>query len=123
MEQIKTHGWLNDETMGLAEQNAPKNSLHAFVFNVLDFDNRRIRIDNKKIHEIKELLKNSSAVLKPDKGEGEGVVIISKMEYKNSMESLSSDHKRFRVVKEDLTTSRLANVQTPEVRSTKTIEK
>ena len=85
-----------------------KNSLRAFVFNVLDLDNRRIQTDNKKIHEIKELLKNS-VILKPDKGEG--VVRINKTEYKNSMESLFSDRKRFHITKEDLTTSRLASVQ------------
>ena len=78
------------------------------MFNVLDFDNRRIRTDNKKIQEIKELLKDN-VILKPDKGKG--VVIISQAEYKSSMESLFSDRKRFRVLKEDLTSTRLASVQ------------
>ena len=77
------------------------------MFNVLDFDNRRIRTD-KKIQEIKELLKDN-VILKPDKGEG--VVIIGQAEYKSSMESLFSDQKRFRVMKEDLTSTRLASVQ------------
>ena len=74
-------------TYGLTQQNAPKTAYVPLYLMFLTY-NRRIQTDNKKIHEIKELLKNN-VILKPDKGEG--VVIISKTENKNSMQSLFSD--------------------------------
>ena len=88
-EQINSHGWLKD---GFNTAERAKNSLRAFVFNVLDLDNRRIRADSKKIQAIKDLLADN-AILKPDKGEG--VVIISRADYKASMDSTSSNSKRF----------------------------
>ena len=59
----------------------------AFVFNVLELDNSRIRNDNKKIKCIKQLLEDN-VILKPDKGDG--VVIISRSDYKTLMETLCS---------------------------------
>jgi len=104
-EQIESHGWLKN---GFNTAERAKNSLRAFVFNVLGFDNRRIRTDNKKNQQITELLKDN-VILKPDKGEG--VVIVSLADYKASMEFLFSDRKRFRIVKEDQTSARLTSVQ------------
>ncbi len=63
------------------------------MFNILDFDNARIRTDNKKIQSNKDLLDYK----------GEGVVIVSRIDYENSMQDLFSDRKRFRIIKEDLT--------------------
>ena len=85
-----------------------KNSIRAFVCNVLDFDNPRIRNGNKKVKCIQELLKDN-VILKPDKGEG--VVIISRCNYRNSMEALFSDRQRFRIIKEDSTSTRLNSIQ------------
>ena len=77
------------------------------MFNILDFDNARVRTDNKKIQSIKDLDEN--VILKPDKGEG--VVIVSRVDYETSMQELLSDRKRFRIIKEDLTPTRLSSVQ------------
>jgi hypothetical protein len=69
-EQINKNGWLKN---GFTTVERAKHSLRAFVFNVLDFDNPRIRTDNRKIKCIKNILVDN-VILKPDKGEG--VVII-----------------------------------------------
>jgi uncharacterized protein (DUF927 family) len=67
-----------------------------------------IRTDNRKIKCIKDILEDN-VILKPDKGEG--VVIISRSDYATSMETLFSNRKRFRVIKEDPTPTRLSSVQ------------
>ena len=91
----------------LNEVERAKNTIRAFVFNILDFDNARVRTD-KKIQSIKDLL-DENVILKPDKGEG--VVIVSRVDYETSMQKLFSDRKRFRIIKEDLTPTRLSSVQ------------
>ena len=78
------------------------------MFNILDFDNARVRTDNKKIQSIKDLL-DENVILKPDKGEG--VLIVSRVDYVTSMQKLFSDRKRFRIITEDLTPTRLSSVQ------------
>ena len=78
------------------------------MFNILDIDNARVRTDNKKIQSIKDLL-DENVILKPDKGEG--VVIVSRVDYETSMQELFSDRKRFRIIKEDLIPTRLSSVQ------------
>ena len=88
-EQINSHAWLKNSFFKVERA---KNSLRAFVFNILDFDNARIRTDNKKIQSNKDLLEDK----------GEGVVIVSRIDYENSMQDLFSDRKRFRIIKEDL---------------------
>ena len=97
-EQINSHAWLKNSFFKVEQA---KNSLRAFVFNILDFDNARIRTDNKKIQSNKDLLEDK----------GEGVVIVSRIDYENSMQDLFSDRKRFRIIKEDLTPTRLSSVQ------------
>ena len=103
-EQINSHDWLKNSFFKVERA---KNTIRAFVFNILDFDNARIRTDNKKIQSIKHLL-NENVILKPDKGEG---VIVSRVDYETSMQELFSDRKRFRIIKEDLTPTRLSSVQ------------
>ena len=104
-EQINSHGWLKNSFFKVERA---KNTIRAFVFNILDFDNARVRTDNKKIQSIKDLL-DENVILKPDKGEG--VVIVSRVDYETSMQELFSDRKRFRIIKEDLTPTRLSNIQ------------
>jgi hypothetical protein len=102
-EQINKNGWLKN---GFTTVERTKNSLHAFVFNVLD--NPRIRTDNRKIKCIKDILVDN-VILKPDKGES--VVIISRSDYTTWMETLLSNRKRFRAIKEDPTPTRLSSAQ------------
>ena len=102
-EQINSHGWLKNSFFKVERA---KNTIRAFVFNILDFDNARVRTDNKKIQSIKDFL-DENVILKPDKGEG--VVIVSRVDYETSMQELFSDRKRFRIIKEDLTPTRLSS--------------
>ena len=95
-EQISVHGWLKNSFTTVERAKT------------LDFDSPRIRNDNKKVKCIQELLKDN-VILKPDKGEG--VVNISRCNYRNSMESLFPDHQRFRIIKEDYTPTRLNSMQ------------
>ena len=75
-EQINAHGWLKNSFTTVERA---KNSIRAFVFNVLDFDNPRIRNDNKKVRCIQELLKDK-VILKPDKGEGLWLLVVAIIE-------------------------------------------
>ena len=52
---------------------------------------------------------DENVILKPDKGEG--AVIVSRVDYETSMQELFSNRKRFRIIKEDLTATRLSSVQ------------
>ena len=85
-----------------------RNALRAFTFNILDFDDKRVAQDNKRIKIIKHL-QSSSVILKPDKGEG--VVLISKQDYTQAMDSLFSDRTKFKPVKTDPTHRRLISIQ------------
>ena len=85
LEQISSPGWLNNSFFKVERA---KNTISAFVFNILDFDNARVRTDNKKIQSIKDLL-DENVILKPDKGEG--VVIVSRVDYETSREKFFSE--------------------------------
>ena len=85
-----------------------RNALRAFTFNILDFDDKRVAQDNKRIKIIKHL-QSSSVILKPDKGEG--VVLISRQDYTKAMDSLFSDRTKFKPVKTDPTHRRLISIQ------------
>ena len=54
-------------------------------------------------------MKIENVILKSDKVEG--VVIVSRVDYETSMQKLFSDRKRVRIIKEDLTPTRLSSVQ------------
>ena len=54
-------------------------------------------------------LKDRCMILKPDKGQG--IVLINKSDYYNSIEQLISDKSRFEVVNEDPTLRNLSKVQ------------
>lgn len=77
-----------------------KNNLRAFVFNVLDFDDKRLKTDNKKIQRISDHLQNK-VTRKPDKGEG--VVTLNQTDNKMSMDPLFTERKRFHIIKKDPT--------------------
>ena len=87
-EQINSHGWLKNSFFKVERA---KNSLRAFEFNIIDFDNSRLRTD-KKIQSIKDLL-DENVILKLNKGEG--VVIFNPVDYETSMQELFLDHKCF----------------------------
>ena len=85
-----------------------RNALRAFTFNILDFDDKRVALDTKKIKIIKDL-QSTAVILKPDKGEG--VVLIPKQDYTHAMDSLFSDRTKFKPIKTDPTHRRLISIQ------------
>ena len=85
-----------------------RNALRAFTFNILDFDDKRVALDNKRIKIIKDL-QSSTVILKPDKGEG--VVLITKQDYTQAMDSLFSDRTKFKPIKTDPIHRRLSSIQ------------
>ena len=85
-----------------------KNAILALTLNILDFDHKRISQDNKHIKFIKKL-QTTTAILKPDKGEGVG--LIPKDDYMKSMKSLFSDRRKFKTINNDPTHRRLTALQ------------
>ena len=55
-----------------------KNILRGLVFNFLNFQDKRIHIDNKRIKIVKDLC-NEFVILQPDKGGG--IVLLNKTNY------------------------------------------
>ena len=85
-----------------------KNCLRALAFNLIDIDNPQIYKDIKKRKIIQELRK-TTAILKPDKGNG--IVIIDINDYVLSLENLFSDNDKFVKITNDPTHTRLDSLQ------------
>ena len=85
-----------------------KNSIRAMAFNLINIDDHQIYKDQKKIKIIRNL-REKVVLLTPDKGNG--VVILDKCDYINSMEQLFEDRTKFRVINEDPTHTRMATLQ------------
>ena len=73
-------------------------ALKAFTYNCLDIHYQESGFDQKRINTIRKL-QDKCMILKPDKGQG--VVLIKKSHYKQSMERLFSDQRKFKVLNED----------------------
>ena len=78
------------------------------AFNLINIDDHQIYKDQKKIKKIRNL-REKVVLLYPDKVNG--VVIIDKSDYVQTMEHLLADRTNFKVVKEDPTTVRLTTLQ------------
>ena len=78
------------------------------AFNLINIDDHQIYKDQKKIKIIRNL-REKVVLLTPDKGNG--VVILDKCDYINSMEQLFEDRTKFRVLNEDPTHTRMATLQ------------
>ena len=85
-----------------------KNSIKALACNFLNFDDKRLSVDNKRIKLLKHLHERY-AILKPDKGNG--VVLIKKDDYKICMTTLFSDTTKFKTVSIDNTLTQLTTLQ------------
>ena len=72
----------------------------AFSYNYLDIDYKEFGFDQIRINTIRKL-QDKCIILKPDKGQG--VVLIKKSDYKQFMERLFSDQRKFKVLNEDPT--------------------
>ena len=83
-------------------------ALKSFTYSYLDLDSKQFLNDQNHINTIQQL-RNKCMILKPDKGQG--VVLIDKIDYYNSMERIFNDKTKFKVVNNDPTFRNLASVQ------------
>ena len=104
--QIQTKGLCRD---GSFFQRQAKNQLRAMAFNLINIEEKQFFRDKKMLDVIRDL-KEKVVLLAPDKGNG--VVVMDKEDYRNSLEQLFSDRTKFRVLKEDPTNTRLKSLQT-----------
>ena len=86
-----------------------KHSIRALECNFLEFDDKRLHNDHKHI-KILEELNDRYAILKPDKGNG--VVLLKKVDYMNSMTELFADRSKFCKLNENNTLTQLTTLQT-----------
>ena len=75
------------------KQQRIKHSIRALACNFLDFDDKHLHDDHKRIKIHKEL-NEKYAILKSDKGNG--VVLLKKVDYISSMTELFADRAEFR---------------------------
>ena len=104
--QIEKKGLCKD---GPTFQRQTKNHLRAMAFNLINLEDKRFFKDRKMLDTIKELRQNV-ALLSPDKGNG--IVVMDKEDYKNSLEELFADRSKFRILDEDPTNKRFTSIQT-----------
>ena len=92
------------------KQQRIKHSIRALACNFLDFDDKRLHDDHKRIKIIKEL-NGKYVIVKPDKSNG--VVLLKKVDYISSMTELFADRTKFRKVDKNNITNLLKNVTQP----------
>ena len=85
-----------------------KTALKAFTFSYLDINDEVFWHDIKRINIIRKL-KENVVILKPDKGQG--VVLINKKDYVNSLEKMFNDQTKFKAIKDDPTLKRIGILQ------------
>ena len=90
------------------KQQKIKASIKALACNFLDFDDRQLNIDHKRIKILKDL-RQKYAILRPDKGSG--VVILKKLDYQSCMTGLFADKTKFKKIKSDPTLTQLTTLQ------------
>ena len=81
-----------------------ENSIRAFASNLLDFDDRQLNTDPRRIKILKQL-RLKCAILKPDKGNG--VVLMKIDDYRHCMTDLFSDATKFSKVTHDSSITQL----------------
>ena len=85
-----------------------KTALRAFSYSLLDLDDPQFSKDAKHIKIIKSL-RESFAILKPDKGNG--VVLMNTSDYNNSLSNIFKDGTKFKEVSKDNSITRLNTLQ------------
>ena len=83
-------------------------ALKAFTNNYLYIESRDYQLDQKKIRLVRNL-KERFAILKPDKGQG--VVLLSKDTYTNTVERISKDKTKIKMLNHDPTLTNLKTIQ------------
>ncbi|XP_066932663.1 uncharacterized protein [Clytia hemisphaerica] len=104
-DQLNRHELLKND---YHSQLRAKNCLRALAYNLLDLENQQIFKDSKKLKIIRKL-RETTAILKPDKGNG--VVIIDIADYYDSLSPIFSDTKKFKKRNDDPTNTRLNTLQ------------
>ena len=72
-----------------------KNALRSFAYNTLEIENKRYFTDSKILKTIRNL-KERMIIVKPDKGQG--VVLLRKSDYIESLENIFNDETKFKEV-------------------------
>ena len=80
--------------------------LKAFTYNYLDVENEQIKMDKKRIQLLKEMHEKFMKLYK-----GQGVLLVTKDDYVNSIQHIFSDKRKFKIVKDDPTIKNLTTVQ------------
>ena len=104
-DQLNRHELLKND---YHSQLRAKNCLRALAYNLLDLENQQIFKDSKKLKIIRKL-RETTAILKPDKGNG--VVIVDIADYYDSLSPIFSDTKKFKKRNDDPTDTRLNTLQ------------
>ena len=96
-EQIDKHNLVKDDHISKIRA---QTALKSFTYNCLDLEIKKYISDNKMIKVLRNI-KEKCLILKPDKGQG--IVLIDKIKYYDSMERLFNDTSKFTLLKEDPT--------------------
>lgn len=104
-EQIDKHNIIKNDNISKARA---QTALKSFTYNCLDLDVKQFISDNKMVKVLRNI-KEKCLILKPDKGQG--IVLIDKTNYYNSMERLFNDTSKFALLQEDPTLRNLSTVQ------------
>ena len=100
--------WLDQFKNGNFVKEKVKNSLRSFTYNFIDLDLSQFNVDRRRIHILRNMSVNF-AILKPDKGNG--IVILKRSDYINSLTSLFDNPNKFKKVLSDPTYTRLTSLQ------------
>ncbi len=92
----------------LIKQQKVKHSIKVLACNFLDFDDKRLYDDHKRI-QILKAMNEKYAILKPDKGSG--VILLKKEDYKNDMTELFADPSKFCKLDKNDTLTQLTTLQ------------
>ena len=104
--QIEKHNTLKDNDISKVRA---QTTLKSFTYNCLNLDIKQYISDNKMVKVLRNI-KEKCLILKPDKGQG--IVLIDKTGYYNSMERLFNDTRKFTLLQEGPTLRILTTVQT-----------
>ena len=88
-------------------QYAKMKIIRSYAFNLIDIDDKNIFNDANKIKIITRI--RETLIMKPDKGNG--IVLLNKEDYTNSMENLFTNETKFKQLDSDPTITRLSSLE------------
>ena len=88
-------------------QYAKMKIIRSYAFNLIDIDDKNIFNDANKIKIITRI--RETLIMKPDKGNG--IVLLNKEDYTNSMENLFTNKTKFKQLDSDPTITRLSSLE------------